>query len=528
MQSSTNPYLFFGINPEITGQELKNILLEYKLQFDKIYNLHAPYFSKYGVRNTEFMLDDIKRIESLLARRYEFGLDLDKICLDEKELKQVFSKFEKIRTKEVSVDETIEVNEEPENNSPKISKSIEDNQTISKAEYYMRLELFSISYTEAMRERENIKKAVDAFLVDKNNPKDISAMLDVLISIRYKERIIELANYLADNLSNNGIIHERKEFRESLNSSKSFKQLQSIYNQVATQEKRNELVPEMYIKKKMSDTTQFSTITKDTVERLLDREEAYSKQFLDNIMSSEYINPEERFKNKIPENQEHDYGWGIVLTKPRKIMDNEPVNTPIFKGRITVEHLVAFSEHSLFRKRKYARERAIMVRERAKTKNGIFKKKLEKKPEQKVIREYYYKNEACKILKDDILRITKTDTQGKTSTDIIFSPVTEFGKRGSSLSEFIKNVYLSDYMLDIAKQNGGYAGRIIKNDYGYYVSNVYNFEEIGSAILFQNDQKGDILDNRNPEKRKKYTDVTKGKFLELINQERKREREFNG
>ena len=245
-------------------------------------------------------------------------------------------------------------------------------------------------------------------------------------------------------------------------------------------------------------------------------------------MSSEYRDPDERFEKQMTENQNHDYGWGIVLTTPRKIMDNEPVNTPIFKGRITVEHLGAFSEHSLFRKRKYARERAIMVRERAKTKHGIFKKKLEKKPEQKVIREYYYKNEACKILKDDILRITKTDTQGKTSTDIIFSPVTEFGKRGSSLSEFIKNVYLSDYMLDIAKQNGGYAGRIIKNDYGYYVSNAYNFEEIGSAILFQNDQKGDILDNRNPEKRKKYTDVTKGKFLELINQERKREREFNG
>ena len=209
-------------------------------------------------------------------------------------------------------------------------------------------------------------------------------------------------------------------------------------------------------------------------------------------------------------------------------MDNEPVNTPIFKGRITVENLGAFTEHSLFQKRKHDREKAIRVRNRAKTKHSIFKKKLEKKPEQKVIREYYYRSEACKILTDNILRVTKTDTQGKTSTDIIFSPLSETGMRGSSLSEFIKNVYLSDYMLDIAKQNGGYAGRIIKNDYGYYVSNIYNFEEIGSAILFQNGQMGDIMDNRDPEKRKKYTDVTKGKFLELINQERNREREFNG
>lgn len=520
MQSSANPYLFFGVNPEITGQELKNILLEYQLQFDKIYNQHAPYFSEYGVRNTEFMADDIKRIESLLARRYEFGLNLDKICLDEAELKSVFSKIEKARAKDVSVEESTE------NRLSEQQKQVKDKQTMSKEEYYMRLELFSISYAEAMRERENIKKVLDAYLTDKNNPKDISPMLDTLISIRFKERTIEIADYLAQNLSNNGIVHERNEFREALNSSKAFRQLQGIYNQIATQERRNELIPELYVMKNMSDTTQFSTVTDETVNALLEREDAYKSAYYNNIVEV-FENPEKSYEEKIPENQEHDYGWGIVLTKPRKIIDNEVVNTPIFKGRITVENLGAFTEHSLFQKRKHARERSIRIREKSKPKFVFLKKKLDKSPKQKVIREYYYRSEARKTLTDNILRVTKTDTQGKTKTDIVFSPLSETGIQGSRLSEFIKNVYFSDYMLDIAKRNGGYAGRLIGNEFGFFVSNCYNFEEIASAILFQNNQKGEILDNRNPENRHKYKDATKDTFLELINQERNRQREFN-
>jgi hypothetical protein len=492
---------------DLNGKVLKDNLLEYKSKIERIYNLYISYFKSVGLKTTGISLSDNEQIENLMARRYEFGLNLDKTFLDENETEEVLSKIATLREKAILEGGT----------KPIMPKKEKDD----------RLEMFYSSYHIARKDKANIEKALDTY----NRTGDINPMIDIYMRMLYVQKLVVISNSIAENLSKNGIVQSKDEFLQTLRSSKPYEQLNKVYEQFETKEKREELLPETYIMKNMSDTTQLDTISEETKQRLLDKENSYLSEYLKNL-STMLSNPSEAKDKQLAENQNHDFAWGIVLTDPVDIMKDETVNSPIFKGKITVEKIGAFSEYSLFRKRQREREYQVKVRKDAKIKGNIGKtiQKLTSKKDDdekdskyqyKTMRHYFYEHEACKTLSDDILRVTKTNERGEKSESIIFSPMEYTGLRSSNLNEFVKNVYLSDYMLDIAEKNGGYAGRIMKNANGYFVSNKYNYEEIASAVLFQSGQEGNILDNRNGENKRRYTKVKKETFLELIKQKRK-------
>ena len=54
------------------------------------------------------------------------------------------------------------------------------------------------------------------------------------------------------------------------------------------------------------------------------------------------------------------------------------------------------------------------------------------------------------------------------------------------------NIYFSDYMLDIAEKNGGFAGNIERDGNGLSISTAYSQDEIASAILYQSGAMGRV------------------------------------
>jgi hypothetical protein len=516
----------------VNGKDLSEELLKYKSEIVNIYNLYNRYFKDVGATlSTNQSLSNKEQLEDLIARRYEFALDLDGTFLKENEIEEVLGKIASIKVKSSTEDSPKTTMPKEERNtrneteevldkiaSDRVASSEKNNpeSTMSKEEKNKRLKLYGNSINLIRREKESVEKALESY----NKNKSMDLMIDVKMKLWYTENLLEISSNIAKKLSENGTVQSREEFLQTLRSSQPYEQLNQIYEQLRTQEKRDELKPETYVRNNMADDTEFDVISDETIKSILDKEESYLSEYKNNLSAME-SNPDVAEEKQLAQNQNHDYAWGIVLTDPKKIITNQVVDSPTFKGTISVENLGAFAEYSLFRKRQYERENQVKLRERAKISEKLEKivKKLtqkgsdDEKYESKTMRQYYY--EASKTLYNNILRVTKTDRQGKTSESIIFSPI-EYTELGSSkLTEFINNVYLSDYMLDVAKKNGGYAGRIIKNADGYLVSNKYNSEEIASAILFQSGQEGNILDHRKGNN-KKYTNVKKENFLELI------------
>lgn len=376
-----------------------------------------------------------------------------------------------------------------------------------------------------------IDEAIDAFDHDTNDPKDDSRMMNVLLEIRYGELKISIAKELAKRVSENGLIIDEQQFHNLMLTSSPYEQIKRIYEQVATKEKRDELIPELYVRKNMSDMSEVMIIGEDAVKRLVDKEHRYSAEYF-NDLAARLDGTKDRISEPVLENQNHDYAWGMVLDAPQVVMDNEPIDTPIFKGRIKVEKLGSFTEKSLFKKSKYAREIDTRARQRAKvrTKTGFLSRLRMKHGDEdrsetpQTMREQFYLHEAKKTCLDNIWRVTKTGIDGKMASYIIFTPLEYLGSRGSELFDFVKNIYLSDYMLNIAMQNGGYAGRVHKNDDGFSISTIYNQEEIASAVLFRHGQRGDIYDCRNREKKVRHPDKTVEDFMGLVNSKKRGER----
>lgn len=500
-----NPYQIFNVDPLMSEKELKRIITDYKDKFSKLKLLYGSYF--FDVSAVRMKYNSNQMIEFLLGKRYKYGLDLSKTYLEDYELEDFLTNAQCFRGEDDNVDPALK--------------------SVLKHDAGSRQEMHTISTFVVADFERKASKALETY----EKTKDPSLMMDLLLEIKLADKKAEIAEELAKRFSESSIICSDSDFSEALMQSASYLQILQIYDQIKTKDKRDEFIPEIYVMKHMSDSSQLEVISPENVQRLLDNEDAYISEYFDNI-TSRWREKKDVTPIKM-ENPNHDYAWGIVLKEPQILMKDESVNTPVFKGKITVEDLGSFTEETLFRKRKYFREHDLGIAKKAKPpkeKKGLFhrltmKQSRQPEEERRTMREYFYVHEAAKIMHDSIWRVTKTDIDGKMRTSIIFTPVSYSGMRGSELFDFIKNIYLSDYMLNMAEQNGGYAGRIEKSDDGFSVSNKYNYEEIASAILFQNDRAGTILDCRDGDRKQKLPNARKSDFLNLIEPPKRRREE---
>ncbi len=524
-----NSFPILGVNPLIDGLELEQILYNYKKEMSSLHNKYSDYFSKLSkVRAT---MNIGQKVETLLAIRFALGLKLDRIVMEKNEVDFLDELNEQEKTSSTKQEKATKVSLQLEDkeDSSESENGVEPEITEEQKEKYNRMYLISTILLSDMIQK--IDKARHDFFKDTNEPRDISKMLDVFIEIKYKEKVLELAGMLAQTMRESGKAYTEEQFQTALTTSKPYTQLAELYEEVSTQDKRNMLIPEHFVNSSMSNSHELKIGNPKRIEQLLKREEKHELEYMQNVRRIKK-DPSLMEKEKIAVNQNHDYSWGIVLQKPQYMLLNEPVDTPIFKGHITVENIGSFSELSLFRKRKfeYEKKKDISpkgdIRRKQETFSRLRMKRNEVSTENRTMRSYLYKHEASKVLADNLLKVTKVDTDGRISKRIIISPVQYTGREGSEYKEFLKNVYFSDYVLDVAASNGGYAGRIEHNPNGFFVSNKYNEDEISSAYLFATGKAGTILDNRDRNNRVRYVDATSSTLLELLNS-RGRERNFN-
>ncbi len=506
----SNPYQIFGIDETMEAYELRRILLSYKADAMKLKMLYSAYFNKVG-NITMHCNNKSQLVEQLLCKRYEFGMDFDQIPLGQDEISDFLKRAIHY------------------NSSSKGNRGLS---TITAKDVEKRIEMFATSFWLVGEMDNRITEAIDAFDSDTREPKDDSKMMDVLVALRYGEIKAGIAEDIAQKASANGIVLDEKDFRNLILTSASYEQIKKIYEQIATKEKRDELIPELYVMNNMTDMSQITVMSEDEANRLIAKEHKYTSEYFDDL-ASRLDGSKDRASEPFLENQNHDFAWGIVLNEPSTIMDNEKVDTPIFKGRIKVERIGSFTEKSLFKRQRYIRETDIEVRRRAKAahKKGMLSRLTMRKRGEKgstdtrTMREHFYSYEARKEMMDNVWRVTKTGLDGKVSTHIIFTPLEYSTIRGSeTLHEFVKNIYLSDYMLGIAAQNGGYAGRVHNDRGGFSISNKYSLDEVATAILFTSGQRGDILDCRDPKNKVKHECKTIVDFMNLINSRNRGER----
>lgn len=502
------PFAVLGISPLMPRKELEDTIEAYLNQIVELNEAYALNSFKLG---TSYRMKSFgnKKVEDLLSKRYVYGLDLSQDVLGKDEVREFTKELEHKKN---------------------------DTDNVSNKKYQIndiRLEMYIISALEILEMKGKVERAKQAY---SENPNDISPLMDVLVEIKYKEKLIAMANALAQNLSEHGIAYTEQEFKETLINLEQYKRLEENYRQIKTREGRKQFIPEEYIQSQMYRSDYISTISQKDVKRLLTNEAKYFRQ---HIEEQEMIinNPELEEKLQIAINQDHDYSWGIVLQKPTYMLHNEPIDNPIFQGKISVEVLGYISEESLFRKRKYEQEvhtksaKSSAVKRESKLSRLIMgRNELDTPAKSRTMRSYYYKNEATKTLGDYVLRVTKYDTSGQKSEHIIFSPVTYTGNESPEYLEFLKNVYFSDLMLGLARTNGGYAGRIERAPAGreqkYFISNKYNHDEIASAVLFSYGAPGKILDKRKPGQSRRYDPANKdtlNKLIDMMDYERGRE-----
>lgn len=469
-------------------------LLEKKLQeMIKIREIHEERFKRRFFRSMSGYSISGATLEAMLNERFILGLPLDKKFFDAKEIKELSDRIEMLQR-------------EDEQTPDKIREEKTINQSIVQQSSKIGTEI-----REYTRILENYRR-------NPNNREALEDFMDLYIRTRFEQSIMDLSKEISKQVSPAKTIEANQSFEIALISNPKYRELLSAYNKVSTRESRRELIPEIYVLNKLADSSEISTIDSKEVGRLLVKEKKYHQEWM-----------EDRRKGNFAKNQNHDHAWGIILTDPTYLMQDESVDTPIFQGKMTVECIGKFSEQSLFRKVKTANSVASNKRANTEIKKPTTLRLInpfKKQKEEPTMRDRYYEYRASKELYDHIYRVTKTDSEGITTTNIVFSPLTLSNiSNGDVNLDFVKNVYFSDYMLDIAKENGGYAGEIIESKMGSSISNANHQEEIAAAILFEHGIPGSIMDARN--KRKiKHTNVTRKDFLKILEQkEMERERD---
>ena len=496
-----NPFQILGIT-NITREQEVDILRRRLEELDRLEQSGQDLKQTRGVlsRSEYSLIGKSTEIEDYLNERFILGLSPDKKFFSKKDLEKLFERLSDLESK-------IEVDPKARGFKRKVSFSGIQAKRLSQSlsEQFSKIKSESKEYSTILK---NFEKGPE-------NPQYLDALDDLYIRYIYESKVIKIAAQVASKLEATEHIEKDYTFIQALRDNSQYQQLCSAYNKVGTVQARRDLIPEMYVKSRMADTSGI-TVPKDAYVRTLVRRE---KKFKKDFENARNMTMSERYQNGIPENQEHDYGWGIVLKDSTFLMKDEPVDNPIFQGKITVENIGSFTEESMFNARRYMRERNVNTSINHLQRNDDSDRRYTldiSKSHFKKIREYAWFYEATKTLYDYIYKVTKTDNTGRTSTDIVFSPLIARDLQSQENLEFVKNIYFSDYMLGIAKQNGGYAGRIIKSPEGLSISNEYSDDEIASAVLFDRGLRGNILDCRGKNK-VPYYNANKQDFLNLIN-----------
>lgn len=531
-----NPFWVLGINDkgidiekavaELKGKlaELNTLDIFYQEEFRKKYSAFRSNNS-YAIRKSKNV-----NIRDFYNERYILGLSLDKKYFSKKEFFDMIKQAKELEQQARELEQQARALEQQAQKSDnQKAKELKQQAQELKGQAQVcknKSKIYNQSIKEQSSsirdERTRMTKLLELYQSNPDDPNIRTRIEDEYVSLKFENVFMNLVDNLRLDTS------KTESFIEILQSYSGYRRILDAYNRIATAEAREDLVSEVYVKKRIDNPV--SAISEENVRRITGKDKQYYHQYIEDLFKSN----SQREREKATENQNHQYGWGIILTNPFYLLKDEPIDTPIFKGKITVENIGRFTEESFFRKVRMKNESRNKRRNNTKIKGikntllGKLKNFLTMKAKDmvdsneaqqpKYIRDYYYSYRASKTLYDEIYRVTKTDTEGKTRTQIVFSPITEKSIGRDVSIDFLKNVYFSDDMLDLARQNGGYAGEVFPAKNGRY--KVYNDhpnceEQIGAAILFDRGFRGSIVDRRN-DRNDEYLKSYKGDFLKLV------------
>ena len=469
-----NPYLSLGMKSRITRNEIVKELESRARFLSRLRGDNEYFFKEMIKKNVSFKYVGITRdfmdtgIEDEMAEKFACNIIPKSRYMSHRELNRLYGTIE------------IEKNSEKEfstNNYNFYSKVVTSQRQKLNRAYE--------EYNRVLTDYENTKGTEPAR----------TALYDLYIKMKYEDEVIKIATDIA--MKTKRSFDAKKDmtnFKEILLNDKRYKKLRKTYEKVATKRKRDDLDPELYIKSRLGNPSLIKVVDPEWKQHIIQREKDFRSEYLNQIADSNNTSSE-----NLAENQEHDYGWGIVINKPEYVMKDFEVNNSDFQGKISVKHVGFFSSESLFRKRKLLKEKhestkisKFAVVEDSKRREFTLKIHQPNPDIPKDMREYYYRYDPTKQLFNNIYMVSKTDNDGRTKENVVISPVSKKDFGNKYPEQFLANIYFSDYMLDIAEKNGGFAGNIERDGNGLSISTAYSQDEIASAILYQSGAMGRV------------------------------------
>lgn len=474
-----DPFEILGIEPGITQDD---IIKEFDERIKKLEELCKIYDEKVRIaaRDGISYRGSIRRlshatIEEALSERFACGITPNSKFLSPEELDKVYKKIK---------------------DSAKLNKEKSPSALYNANVFSAQLQRMGNTITE-------IRDVEKAFLARRHNPKAIEDLQDLYIRLRFEDAVSQIGPGIAS-ISPRFFDEEKDEkaFTTALSVNPRYLDLREAYEKIATKHARADAVPELFITSRLGNPELLKIANPAWKELIVKREQDYYDEYLRELANNFGTSPREKFERGVAENQNHDYRWGVVLDKPTPMMQGIQVKNSDFTGRISVQHMGYMTSETMFRKSIALREKHEKITSYAVPVNVDGKERIfhlrRHVPNPKVpeyMRDYYYKHQATMYAYNNIYKVTKTDEHGVSREDIVFSPVEkdEFGTKYPM--EFLSNVYFSNYMLDIAKENGGFNGVIVESPKGSLsISTVDNRTDIAVGVLYQSNSMGSLVD----------------------------------
>ena len=399
-----------------------------------------------------------------------------------------------------------------------------DSKKIDRTSYRFLANAVSAHIQRVIKETARYQKVLDAYHKNEKSDEARAALEDLYIRMKFEDAVVALGSDITKKAPHIGQgIQDKTAFMQNLEDDPRYMELNVAYQNIATDKSRTDMVPELYVKSRLGNPGLLAVANPEWKEHIIKRERAYYQLHLEE-QADRLLARTATERDSIPINQNHDYSWGVILTNPSYVMKGIPVNNADFSGRMTVKHLGYFSAESLFAKRKFLKEKyedkKVYLDEVAVAGKRLRLQITEHLPNPNIpahMREYYYKRQATKQLYDSVYMVSKTDTNGVSHNSLVFSPVTPEEFKTEIPQEFTSNVYFSEYALDIARQNGGFAGAIVDTPKGLSISTAYSQDEIASGVLFQSRTIGRIIDKTAKEPTWKDIDSSEAETILLSN-----------
>ena len=464
-----NPYEVLGIKETVSIEDMLGELKDRISKFNRLKSDNNKLFQEilkngFGYSGKISQLSELS-IENALADQFACGITPNSKFMSYTELANICALFEE------------------QKNSNGVN-----------AKFYQNV--ISSQSQKLMKEAEIYQNIVDSYVENENSAENKEKLVDLYMKMKYEEAVERVGMSISSSIYRVDSAKRNKDnFRKELLKNKEYSEIEEAYEKLENQSSREDLVPELYVLSRMGDKSQFSVIDQDFRQSIINREKRFKAEYL-----KQSIKNFEGERIEGPLLQKHEYGWGMILTKPKIVLKGIEVNNSDFKGKVSVKHLGVFSADSFFSDRKKLKKK----HEKIKLEKGeveidgkkhilSLRKHISKKRVPQNMREYLYRYEATKQLYNNIYIVKKESQNGNIREDIVFSPVgrSEFEKYPE---EFFTNIYFSDYALDVARQNGGFAGAVIETPQGPTISTQYNEDEIASCILYQNGSEGKVID----------------------------------